>query len=300
MRDSWISFVKSGTPKLTSGEAWPRYTTNEEYLILDLEIGYGSDFLDAFCPVWNNSAARAVASPVPAVPADYPVSTLAPTPACSGLTFAQTKTGSWQSNGEDFSQYSVTLQVGSQNLYSVQIEAATAATFNPWNINKVAGSSNLYTVPDYQYTNGVLPAGSSSVTFGYTINSANPATLNLKNNACVPKECPVRVTPTLTSSWASGSNTFRQYQLSVSNTSPSTLANVNVQINFSGNSYVSSSWNLSPSTSVAGASSQTFTCNVNNLQSGGSSNSCGYTLSIPTSTATSSNQAVFVSQAICL
>jgi len=215
-----------------------------------------------------------------------------------GANFRQTKTSSWSSNGQQYSQWSVTLNVGASPLYSVQIAVTpNADSFSPWSIDKV--SNNLYSIPEYQYTNGAIAAGSSSVTFGYTISSASAATFKLNNNACVPKACSLSVTPTVQSSWTSGQYKYQRVTLNVQNLSSTKASSVTVAIAFGGNSYISDGSNISPSSSTAGKPQENFTCSLFNLAAGSTSTSCGYTVVTPVSfsgTATS----VSVASSICL
>eukprot|EP00026_Physarum_polycephalum_P002972 Phypoly_transcript_02981.p1 GENE.Phypoly_transcript_02981~~Phypoly_transcript_02981.p1 ORF type:complete len:624 (+),score=125.97 Phypoly_transcript_02981:660-2531(+) len=217
-----------------------------------------------------------------------------------GVDFTQQKTNSWVSNGQTFTQWTVTVHVGSSPLYSAVIQVLPNATsFAPWNINQVSGSTNLYTFPAWQYQNGALPAASSSVTFGYTINSAQPASFRLNNDACIPSTaCNLDVSALVGNSWQSKGVTYQSVQLSIKNNGPSTAANAKLQVNFYGGSYVSTSYNINPTTSLQGEASKNFTCALYNLQAGQTSVACGYTLASPNVLPV--NQEVHLVQGICL
>lgn len=121
----------------------------------------------------------------------------------------------------------MTIRVGAQPLYSVEIALEGTIT-NVWNLNRV-GDSNIYTISDWQYQNGALPAGSSSASFGYIVESDNEAPISFNGNPCKSsKVCSVSVLATQTNSWVSGSQTYTQYQLTVRNGSPSTVASTSI------------------------------------------------------------------------
>lgn len=55
-----------------------------------------------------------------------------------GVSFSQTKTNSWVSGSQTFSQWSVTVNVGSSALYGVVLKAVHNATsFSAWGIDQV-------------------------------------------------------------------------------------------------------------------------------------------------------------------
>ena len=141
---------------------------------------------------------------------------------------------------------------------------------------QIAGDQ--YAIPAYQYQNGFIPPYSNYVTFGYTISSATPASFSLVNNACSPPaSCPSSLS-TSVYEWSTNTALVQQYNLQITNTGSSAIANANVLISFSSGSYVSNSWNLAPSTTSPGASSATLTCSLWNMAPGQTSSSCGYPL----------------------
>lgn len=217
-----------------------------------------------------------------------------------GVEFIQQQTNQWVDGGKTFTQYSVTVKVGSSPLYSAVIKVnANATSFSAWNIDSVSGSSDLYTFPSWRYQNGAIPANSNSVTFGYTVSNNRPASFRLNNNACTPSNnCNLDVNALLGNSWQSNGLNYQSVQLSIKNNGPSAAANAKVLMNFYGNSFISSSYNIAPSTSAQGESSKNFTCSLWNLQQGQTSTSCGYTLASPSQLQV--NHEVHLAQAICL
>jgi len=193
-----------------------------------------------------------------------------------GLDFVQTKTGGWNDGASNFTQYQVKLNVGPQPISRVFLEAVYDATsFEPYNLNKVSGSSNVYTLPSWQYSNGAIPANSQSVSFGYTIKSNNPAKFRLQNNACEVPSCALEVTTVEKSSWVSGNTINKQVEFQVRNPTSTPATNVKIQLNFQGGAYVSQSWNIAPATSNANAASEQFTLSLYNLAPGQTSISSG-------------------------
>jgi len=207
-------------------------------------------------------------------------------PSCNdfcGASFTQQKTGSWNDGTNDFSQYQVTLNVGSQPLRQVVVEAQyTANSFSLWNLNQ-QGSGKTYTIPSWQYQNGVIPANSNAVSFGYTISSASPAKFRLNNNACSVPSCNLEVIAVERGSWQSGNTINKQFDFQVRNTAASAAANVKIQLTFQSGTYVSSSWNIAPSTSAPGQASEQFTLTLWNLAPGSTTTSNGAILTAPLS-----------------
>lgn len=241
---------------------------------------------------------------VPVVPLEFvplppPVSPCLPPP-CEA-SFNQVKTGGWTSGSQQWTQWQVTLQNADRPLYSAEIKVTpNAASFSAWNIDAVAGKPNVYTIPAWQYVDGAIPAGSTRVTFGYTISSATKATFELNNYACTPKSCPLAITPKVANTWTSGSTRYQDVKLEVQNTGNSPAANVKLQFDFYGGAWLSSSYNLAPNTHNAAELSKNFTCSLWNLQPGQKSSGCGYILAVPWANVQAENVDVNVAQAICI
>lgn len=219
-----------------------------------------------------------------------------------GVGFTQSKSNAWtDGNGQEWSQYTVTLNAGASPLYSVKIEVTPNATnFNAWNIDQVPSNPTLYTIPSWQYSNGAIPANSNSVSFGYTVSNSKPAKFRLYNNACALPSCSLAVTQTVTNSWVEGSETKKQVQLNVENQSSMQANSVNIKLSFTGGAYVASSWNIAPSTSNPGEASKTFSCSLYNLAPGQTATACGYILSVPTANLASLNSGAQTVSGVCV
>jgi len=224
-------------------------------------------------------------------------------PQCAACTrtaaFNQVLVASWPDNsGNTASQWEVTLQVGGLPLYAVDftiIPQGLNHLTSIWNANYIAASS-IYRLPQWQYQSGVIPANSQSVKFGYIITGSQSANITFVNNFCLPPtECGVSVSPHLSTVWTSNGILYQQYFISIQNTGERTLANVEINFSLAPGSSIGDSFNLAPSSNPSNR-----VCSTWNLERGGSSSSCGYTIKTPAGTATSDYVTTSVVQPVCI
>lgn len=122
-------------------------------------------------------------------------------------------------------QWLVRLHTGANDLYNVKIRVSPTPP-SIWNLNPVAGEDGVYTVPEYQYEHGSIPAYRSCLTFGCilsiilhyilllliigilicgdnTVGGAIPYNVTLANDACsvVSEGCSSSVENVLTSEY---------------------------------------------------------------------------------------------------
>eukprot|EP00026_Physarum_polycephalum_P006511 Phypoly_transcript_06555.p1 GENE.Phypoly_transcript_06555~~Phypoly_transcript_06555.p1 ORF type:complete len:575 (+),score=94.88 Phypoly_transcript_06555:59-1726(+) len=210
-------------------------------------------------------------------------------------TFDQVQTSQWtDGNGNTFTSWTVTMS-NTFDLYSVLLEVDGPIS-QIWGVDHKSG--NTYSIPDYQYQNGVIPANSDNIQFSYITQSSSQATIKLFNNACFPSTsgCSVKVTPTVTSQWSDGSNAvFQSVSLNVQNLGTRTAANTQIEIDLSAGSVISQAWNLELVSSDNTKS--VYTCPLYNLPTGQSTSSCGYIIQNPHTTPVVT---ISVPQTICL
>jgi hypothetical protein len=99
------------------------------------------------------------------------------------VTVKQTLGSAWTVNGQDYSQWSVTLtNSGSEALKSVDLSIINASLFDQlWNI--VKDNRGLYVLPDYILQNGGIAVG-GSYQFGYIIKTKTQASIDVEKADC--------------------------------------------------------------------------------------------------------------------
>jgi len=139
------------------------------------------------------------------------------------VSISQSLVSSWSSNGQNNSQWNVVIHTTTLPLYEVVLglipRAISSAIYNYWSINPSStGTPDYYTIPSYEYNEGVL-LPSSTVSFGYQINSFSAVDVVFENNACLlpPLNCSVHLSQSIQTSYDTGSQYFVQYQFIITN-----------------------------------------------------------------------------------
>lgn len=224
--------------------------------------------------------------------------TAAPTPSpvdvCGeSVWFEQTQ----QSMSPYNAQWLVRIHTGENALYNAKIRVSPVPA-NIWNLNPVAGEPGVYTIPEYLYENGAIPAYRSCITFGYNTNGGlTPVNVTLANDACTQdtEGCSATVTNTLASEWVSNGVLFQQYSVNVVNSASRTIAGINVQLELTGGASLYQYWNIAP---VSGTTS-TYAVASGNIYAGSSNSNGGYQITVPNGVAGTRYVSLAESSPVC-
>jgi hypothetical protein len=211
-----------------------------------------------------------VPTPEPTVP-PTPVPTQSPVEVCqSTVRFEQQQ----QTMSPFSAQWLVRIHTSSSPLYSPKIRVSPAPS-SLWNLVPVPGEPNVYTIPEYQLENGVVPADRSCITFGYTTSGGlTPVDITLANDACTPitEGCSATVTNQLVSEWTYNGVLFQQYTVKVENTGVKTVASEKIEFSFDSQTTLYQYWNLAPESGSVTA----FNVNTGSIKAGKSNGNGGY------------------------
>jgi len=173
--------------------------------------------------------------------------TTAPTvaPTCSSSPIInQTLKSSWVISGISYSQWDVTIVIGSQNLFGLQLffSILSGSIQSFWGITFVSG---YFTVNDYRLLSNLAVPPAAALSFGYIVNNTVGITITQKPYCNAPANCPISISAVSFLSWSTSTVDYQHYTLELTNTGsyPTNTANITVS-DIGAGGYPSSQYNL--------------------------------------------------------
>jgi len=219
--------------------------------------------------------------------APTPVPTKAPTSCQNSLVFTQVAVSSWVSNGQTFTEWSVSVATTVYPMYDVELVLtlpSKASVQSYWGLSTT--NTGSYNLQDWRLQSGQAVPPGTTITFGYIANSAHSSVIVASIAQCVPppKNCNVTVTEVLQSSYFDGHNYNAVFNFVFTNIGTSGTNTLDIDLSLTTGAYPSQFWNLVTSdtkASIIQSKAVGFTASLYGIAPGQSSSSSGYILTSP-------------------